>query len=125
MGRIRVRYSTKRLRHDSRTLAMYGSPDRGNGLDHGKWFRCWNCKMPNHIERDALGDAYSTDGVVLEDYAQQLTEGGIRETRLNTNLVASENDSNGDPKTVRHSFMVSSGSRGCRFCHTLNWRGDF
>lgn len=109
---------------DSRTIAIYGSPERGDGLDSGKWYRCWNCGFLNSIDRNALGDSQSRDGIVITDYATY--DGSVThpEGRLGDSLIAQEQDSEGNPKGIRGSFMVSVNS-GCSFCGTLNWRGDY
>jgi hypothetical protein len=44
---------------------------------------------------------------------------------INSFQVAGENDSEGDTKSVRHPIRVSDKSRGCPFCHSMNWRGDY
>lgn len=124
MSRYRGNVSKSRIRKESKTIPIWGHPIRGDGLDSGKWFRCWNCGMPNHIDRDALGDSQSRDGVVLTDYSQAIA-GGKDEARLGNSLVASVNDSEGNSKEVRYALMISESSYGCRFCHSLNYRGDY
>ena len=126
MNRFKVRTSrtNTRIHKDSRTIPIWGSPTRGDGLDHGKWFRCWNCGFLCNKDRDALGDSQSRDGVVIEDYAQN-PEGRnfTGDAILGLGVIASETDSEGDP--IRYPLMISTKSTGCPFCHTLNWRGDY
>lgn len=57
-----------RLRKESRTIPLYGDADRGNGLDDGRYYRCWNCGFVCNIDRDALGDSESRDGLHYEDF---------------------------------------------------------
>jgi len=57
-----------RIRKESRTIPLYGDADRGNGLDDGRYFRCWNCGFICNIDRDALGGSESRDGISYEDF---------------------------------------------------------
>ena len=127
MNRFKVRTSrtNTRIHKDSRTIPIWGSPTRGDGLDHGKWFRCWNCGFLCNKDRDALGDSQSRDGVAYEDYAP-LTEGmNSGGAVLGTGVVAPQTNSEDDALLIRFPVMVSEKSTGCPFCHTLNWRGDY
>jgi len=134
--RFRGNRSVSRIRKESRTIPVYGSFERGGGEDANKWFRCWNCGFLCNVERDAQGDSQSRSGVVHEDYAQQPDPGygyPQRETNILANnqtatvdgLVASKLDSAGDAAVAKNAIMVSSNSRGCPFCHTLNWMGKY
>lgn len=139
--RFRNNIRRTRLPSDSRTIPMYGDDIRGDGLDHGKWFRCWHCGWACNQERDSLGDSQSRSGAIYEDYAQQPDPGynyGSNETGtkksnwqavlggdINSFEVATENDSYGNPKAVKNAIWVSDKSKGCPFCHTLNWQGNY
>jgi len=134
--------SKTRLPKESRTIHMYGSIERGDGRDAKKWYRCWHCGFPCNDERDALGDSQTRSGEVHEDYSEaqntvtqdgtttyghivereQLVSiyGGVSQVYAVTAL-----DSAGDAVGIRHPIRVSESSRGCPFCHTLNWRGDY
>ena len=65
--RNRKNYSS-RIRKESRTILLYGDPDRGNGLDDGRYYRCWNCGFICNIDRDALGGQESRDGISYEAF---------------------------------------------------------
>ena len=55
-----------RIRKEARTIPLYGNPDRGNGLDDGRYYRCWNCGFICNIDRDKLGG--HGDGISYEDF---------------------------------------------------------
>jgi len=126
----------RKIPKESRTLPVYGHPIRGDGLDHAKWYRCWNCGWLCNSDRDALGDSQSRSGVSHKDYAQQPDPGysypegeaGISKKNqtavLGDALMAGESEHDGSPKSVKNAIMVSS-PRGCPLCGTLNWRGDY
>ncbi len=119
--KIRVKKARTRLHKQSRTIRVWGSPDRGDGLDHNKWYRCWNCGWVNHIDRNALGGSESLDGVILTDYVNESVQGNAS---LGDALVAQTLDAEGNPKAVRHNFKVGP-NNGCSFCGSLNYRGDY
>lgn len=119
--KIRVIRARSRRQKESRTIRVWGSPERGDGLDHNKWYYCWNCGFMNHEDRSALGGSESLDGVIHTDYVNYPDRG---EVRLGEALVAMENDSGGNPKSVRYNVKVGP-NNGCSFCGTLNWRGDY
>jgi len=134
--RFRGNRSVSKLRKESRTIPVHGSYERGGGEDSDKWFRCWNCGFLCNVERDALGDSQSRSGVVHEDYAQQPDPGyGYPQQETNTmnlnqtatldGLVVSELDPAGVAVGTKNAIMVSSHSRGCPFCHSLNWLGKY
>ena len=69
MRRRRSQYRNRsRLRNESRTIPLYGSVERGNGLDDGRYFRCWNCGFVCNEDRDSLGGSESRDGIYYEDF---------------------------------------------------------
>lgn len=119
-----------RIPKDSRRIPLYGDPIRGDGQDYGKWYRCWNCGFICNINRDALGDSQSRDGVVHTVYAQQPDPGVTKpQATLGGALgvhSVSEYGADGTAKGVRNAIMVSSSaSSGCPFCGSLNWKGDY
>ena len=93
-----------KLRKDSKTIPLKGHPERGDGLDFGKYYRCWHCGFVCNVERDALGDAQSRSGTVTELY----------------NQVDEYGDANGDQR-----YKVSESSTGCPLCHSRNWLGTY
>lgn len=120
--KTRIRRAKSRLRKDSRTIAVWGSPERGDGLDHNKWYRCWNCGFLNNVDRNALGDSQSMDGLVITEYAPNVYGG---ELRLGDTLIAQKLDGDGNPiQTIRRNLRPISES-GCSLCGSLNWRGDY
>lgn len=122
--RFKGNTSHSRIRKDSRRIAVFGDSIRGDGLDAGKWYRCWNCGFMCNSDRNALGDSQARDGIVLKDYAQ-VRDDHRGDLILGKGLIISENDSEGNPKTVKNALMVSESSYGCPLCGTLNWRGDY
>ena len=119
MNRIRVNHRSRKPKKESKTIPLWGSPERGEGLDHGKYFRCWNCGFICDSERDSLGDAQSKSNIAYENY-DLLDEYG-----------ASVSDTGG----TKHTIFEGEGytttrkipvvSTGCPLCGTLNWRGDY
>ena len=127
MRRRSNNYSRKTPRR-SRTISVYGDPDRGGGMDSGVLYRCWNCGQINNSRKQALGGADAGSGVAFDDYSGNplgasggtATMGGIGHT-----FIAQINDSNGDPVGVTNAIKVADTGTGCALCGTLNWRGDY
>lgn len=122
--RFRGNVAHSKITKDSRRIPVYGDPIRGDGNDYNKWYHCWNCGFLCNVDRNAIGDSQSRDGVVFKDYSQQIA-GGKDTAILGDVLIAGENDAEGNPKAVKNSLMVSEDTYGCPFCGTLNWRGDY
>ena len=129
---MKYRYRS-RIGHNARTIPLYGHPYRGNGLDDGRWFRCWNCGFRCSKDRDSLGGPDSRDGITYEDFpVPTYGTGGATSysgvARLGGSIgpstVALELDAAGDAKEPDHEIKpVVSG--GCPFCGSKNWRGDY
>lgn len=118
----------RKLRKESRTLPIYGKGD-----DAGRYFHCWNCGFVCDVRRDELGDAESTAGddhLDVYGIAQEnpYTENPGKYATLNGDTghfhVALEIGADSNPKSVRHDFK-SDVTKGCPFCGSTNWRGDF
>lgn len=124
-----TRNTNRKLPKDSKTIPIYGDPVYGDGLDFGKYYHCWNCGAVCNIDVHALGDRESRSGVVLEDYVETPDRTGVCYTILKSPInhfqVCLANDSDGNPKIVRHSLRVSESSTGCPLCGSKNWRGDY
>lgn len=101
--RIKVRHDNRKLRSDSRTIPQWGSDERGDGEDHGKWYSCWNCDWPCNIERDDLGGPDSENRITLQAFTE-VDEYGVATTGV---------------------LYMSVIDAGCPNCGTLNWRGDY
>lgn len=128
----RHRYHKHSTPSDSRTLPIYGDPISGDGLDAGKYYRCWNCGFVCNVDRDALGDAQSRDGVAIKGFIETPERDGqgplahisVLGDSINHYHVAMENGVDGQPKAIRHSQVAQDGS-GCPHCMTRNWKGDY
>lgn len=127
-----MRQYRSRIRRDSRTIPLHGDDERGNGLDDGRYFRCWNCGFVCNQDRDALGGPESGDGITYErfnipTYGSDGSTPGTGVARVGGSLAATvvpELDAAGDAKQpFVYTKPVVSG--GCPFCGTLNWRGDY
>ena len=123
-----TRHRTRPYRKRSRTIPVYGDPDRGDGRDAGVIYRCWYCDQINTVGKQALGGAESGSGAVHDDYSGNpiginggtATIGGIGHT-----FVAQKNGSDGQPQGVTNAIKMSDGGTGCSHCGTFNWRGDY
>ena len=127
MSKLTRHYSRKTLKR-SRTIPQFGDPDRGGGLDHGVWFKCWYCGQLNSTRKQALGGSDSASGVAYTDYPDNPDYGqkqGIAVLGgISNSFTAQVNGSDGDPKGVMNAVKCSDSGTGCQFCGTLNWRGD-
>jgi hypothetical protein len=108
--KIRVRHTNRKLRSDSRTLPQWGSDERGDGEDHGKWFECWNCGWLCNVDRDELGGPESKSNITLESFVV-VDEYGNETTGYGADTATG----------ILYKPVVNT---GCPFCGTLNWRGD-
>lgn len=87
-----------------------------------------------NVDRDALGDGQSGDGVSHEDYSipsvggsydgDPLTSVTVLDGDIEHFHVALKLGSDGEPEAIKHSFK-SIVNQGCPFCGSLNWRGDY
>ena len=112
----------------SRTLPIYGKGD-----DEGRYFHCWNCGFVCDSQRDELGDSDSSADVGYTDYngvanEDPYTVNAGRVICLGGDIghyhVAMRVGPDDEPKTIRHN-LKSDISKGCPFCGTTNWRGDY
>ena len=117
-------YKKTRIPKDSRTIPIQGNRYRGNGIDFGVLYRCWNCGVIDRTDREALGGPRSSDGVSHTDYYVESDPGLDNTIRLKSSFVLMEKGADGEAKEVTLSFK-SVISTGCWFCGTLNWRGDY
>jgi len=125
LARHRVPKPPKR----SRTIPVYGDPDRGDGLDSGVLFKCWFCGQHNNTRNQALGGADSPAGTAYQDYADNPDYGsGTGVAVLGgvaNSFTAQRNGSDGNPIGVINAIRCSDSGTGCSFCGTLNYRGDY
>lgn len=129
-----MRYSQarnrRRLPSRSRTIPIKGHIDRGEGEDHGKYFKCWHCGFICDVDRDELGDEQTRSGDSALDYPVEvntydyLGRIAVLGGSINHHEIALLKDSTGEAVSVRHSFK-SDVTGGCPFCGTKNWRGDY
>ena len=126
MAQRTQRKSRKSIPKRSRTIPLKGNPDEGDGIDDGKYYRCWHCGFICDIDKDALGGPESKSGKILEDYSPA-SYGGIAtlDGLVEHFHIAARNGSDDTPLTALHYFKTSSSSTGCPQCHTKNWRGDY
>jgi hypothetical protein len=108
-------------------------PVPGRWGDKGRYFRCWNCNWICDSQRDELGGSDSTAGDDHTDYhgianEDPYTENAGRVLCLGGDIghyhVAMRVGPDDEPKTIRHN-LTSEISKGCPFCGTTNWRGDY
>jgi hypothetical protein len=101
--KIRVRHDNRKLRGDSKTIPQWGSDERGDGEDHGKWYECWNCGWLCNTDRDELGGPDSKSNITPEPFLEVDQYGTATTATLYKPVVES----------------------GCPFCGSLNWKGEF
>ena len=117
--KVKVNHRSTKPKKESKTIPLYGSPERGDGLDDGRYFECWNCGFICDLDRDTLGDSQSTSDITLKSY-QLLDEYGDNVAATGgTKHTIFEGEGY---TTVRYIPDVNS---GCPFCGTMNWRGDY
>lgn len=122
-------YGSKKIPKESRTIPVRGNKTRGNGEDFGILFKCWYCGFICKEGRDALGGSSSRSGLVHEE-APTPSEPTDTKSSLCIDrgsvakYVLMELDSNGNPKTISHTFKAVSGN-GCPLCGSLNWKGIY
>jgi len=115
---------SRKIRHDSKTIPVPGHRDYGDGEDHGKWYRCWNCGFLCNIDREALGGPEDSPGVITQTFTtldQYGNTTGHCEGTHGADQTACE-ASGGTWVTTLYEPVVES---GCPLCGTLNWRGDY
>ena len=125
--KIKVRHRPRRPKKESRRIPIWGSPERGDGLDHGRYFECWNCGFVCDSDRDFLGDSESSARITPTAYNQTDEKGTAvyhcqgQLAMTNTNQTDCE-AAGGTWSRVRYEPVVES---GCPFCGSPNWRGDY
>jgi len=129
MGRM-VRHRVPKIAKRSRTIPIYGDPDRGNGLDSGVLFKCWYCGQINNTRKQALGGSDAPGGNAYEDYADTPDYGSTGQGvavlgGVTHSFTAQRNGSDGSPYVAPNAIRASDSGSGCMFCGTLNYRGDF
>lgn len=128
MGRL-TRHRSQKPRKQSRTIPIYGDPDRGGGRDSGVLFKCWYCGQINNTRKQALGDGNSSAGVAYEDYADTPDYGTVAGPAImggvSNSFIAQQNGSDGNPKGVTNAIKCSDSGTGCSFCGSRNYRGDY
>lgn len=128
---VYTRPHKRKLIKRSRTLPIYGE-----GEDKDKYFHCWNCGFVCNTDRDELGNSESSAGDDHTDYHQghhcstyDSSSDASRYAVLGGDTghyqVAINIDTpDAVAKTIRHEH-VSDISRGCPFCGSTNYRGDY
>ena len=118
----------RKIKKRSRTLPIYGT-----GEDEGRYYHCWHCGFVCDSERDELGDADSTAGddhtdvhnlAGADPYTNNVGRHASNRLCLKHLYVAMRKDAAGDSKTIVH-LHTTDVSRGCPFCGSTNWRGDY
>lgn len=123
-NRVRVNHRSRKLRKDSKTIPVWGTPDRGDGLDSGRYWECWHCGFICDADRDELGDSESRAPTEPRTYA--LTDHFGNTTGYCSGKAGATQTlceaAGGTWITERYK---DGGGGGCPFCHSNNWKGDF
>ena len=123
--RIRLRHKSRKYRKESRTIPIFGSPDRGDGRDAGRYYECWNCGFICDIERDYLGGPEDSSRITPTAYNQVGQDGSTAAYHCEGAAGADQTTceaAGGTWSRVRYKPVVDA---GCPFCGTVNWRGDY
>jgi hypothetical protein len=122
--KLNLRHKSVPIPKESKTIPVYGSPDRGDGEDHNRYFKCWNCGFICDSKRDYLGDGESSARTTQKEYTL-LDDKGVATGYCygayghdETTCVAN----GGTWKTKRYVTEVDA---GCPSCGSPNWRGDY
>lgn len=121
---------SKRIAGDARSIPLHGDPDRGDGRDANRYYRCWNCGFICDVERDSqIGHPSG------EDYLEsiQASDPNANSARNEPNLSMLEDSlencqiglkltQDGTAETVAHTFE-SVIKAGCPLCGTTSWKG--
>lgn len=111
-------------------------PVPGKGDDDGRYFRCWNCGFVCDSQRDELGDSESRGGDDHTNYYRYAQpDSSVSPTDKTKKLclagpighyhtIMELGYDGSTPKTITHPIK-SDVSRGCPFCGSTNWRGDY
>ncbi len=126
------RYRTRSIPKVARRLPIRGSSDRGDGMDDGRYFRCWHCGFICDSLRDVVGGSTDRSGDYPIDYVRgslgcQEADDPARsqESTLGApfgRFAALECGPDGEAKAIRHSQMTTS-IRGCPSCGNINYKG--
>ena len=114
------RYKKSNLPKQSRTIRIRGDKDRGArgagaiGEDFRKWYRCWNCGHLCNEDREALGGKASGDGIHTESF-----------TPGSPGTGTDPRDEHGTRTPDVKTDLKPVVDKGCPFCGTMNWRGDY
>jgi hypothetical protein len=129
MSRYYHKDRTKKLKKEARTRPIGGHIDYGDGEDHGKYYRCWNCDMVCNVERDALGGIDDRPDINVQPY-NMISQDASTPLKSYTGDVGSSLDftvgDDGDGRGIGYTTQryTSDIASGCPFCGTKNWRGD-
>lgn len=130
MRKSKRRARTRKSRKDSRTIPIWGDPERGGGEDHGKYYRCWNCQSICNIERDARPKSHGHGGIPASEVTiPELPVPCSTESPGSFYIIiGGAGPQRSHVLYNRQSKQAKSYHRvdapGCWFCGSPNWRGD-
>lgn len=124
-NKVRVRYRQRKIRKDARTLPIYGTKDRGDGLDHQRYWYCWNCGFVCDVERDFLGGAEERAQITPIAYNQTTDDLSTASYHCEGAAGATQTLCEAAGGTWSKVRYRPAGDGGCPFCHSPNWRGDY
>lgn len=113
----------RKVTSEFRTIPLKGNRVRGNGEDHGRYFRCGNCGFICDTLRDKRGRTMNNVGFtdfVPNTYPTGDTYsvlGGVGRVFVSHELTA-------DSTKSEYFSLVSVISSGCPFCGTQNYDGQ-
>lgn len=114
----------RRLPKESRTIPLRGNKIRGDGQDHGKWFRCWYCGARCSVDRESLGGPDSKANITPEEYTQ-LDQYGNEVFHCYGAAGKDQTICEAAGGTWTSTRYKAAGSGGCWLCFSPNWRGDY
>lgn len=119
---------TRKPRKDSRTIPVWGDPEKGGGEDHGTYYRCWNCGSICDVRRDARPKTHGHGGTPASEVTiSELPQPYSTEEPGSFYLIVGGAGPQlshvlQGPNQGKAYFRVDA--PGCWFCGCPNWRGD-
>lgn len=115
---------SKKLRRESKTLPVKGHKDYGDGIDDGKWFKCWNCGFLCNSEDNELGGPNELNEIKPIAYTQ-VDDKGVEKFHCEGKAGKTQTICEAAGGTWTSTAYKPGRRAGCPLCGTLNWKGEY